>query len=62
MPWSMRGSATTFADRFDDRAFVTNLFDEDYIRDAGNTGDAAGLPTFIAGDPRFYGVQATVRF
>ena len=51
-----------FADRFEIELFVTNLFDEDYIRDAGNTGNAAGLPTFVAGDPRFYGVQATVRF
>ena len=42
--------------------FVENLFDKKYIRDAGNTGDAIGLPTFIAGDPRFYGVSATVRF
>jgi len=32
------------------------------ILDAGNTGDAAGLPTFIGGAPRMYGVQASVRF
>jgi outer membrane receptor protein involved in Fe transport len=38
------------------------LFNEDYILDAGNTGDAAGLPTFIGGQPRMYGVQASVRF
>jgi len=43
-------------------AFVTNLFDENYIKDAGNTGNAAGLPTFIAGEPRMYGVQASIRF
>ncbi len=48
----------TFNDRFTIEAFVNNLFDEDYIKDAGNTGDAAGLPTFIAGEPRIYGVQA----
>jgi iron complex outermembrane recepter protein len=42
--------------------FVENLLDEEYIRDAGNTGDGLGLPTFISGDPRFYGVSATVRF
>lgn len=52
----------TFADRFTIEAFVNNLFDEEYIKDAGNTGNAAGLPTFIAGEPRFYGLQATVRF
>ena len=52
----------TFSERFTIEAFVTNLFDEDYIKDAGNTGDAVGLPTFIAGEPRLYGVQASVRF
>lgn len=52
----------TFNERFEIEGFVTNLFDENYIKDAGNTGDAIGFPTFIAGEPRFYGVQATVRF
>jgi outer membrane receptor protein involved in Fe transport len=42
--------------------FVDNLFDEKYIKDAGNTGDALGLPTFIAGEPRFYGVRVSFRF
>jgi iron complex outermembrane recepter protein len=49
-------------ERYTIEAFVTNLFDEDYILDAGNTGDAAGLPTFIGGTPRMYGVQASIRF
>jgi outer membrane receptor protein involved in Fe transport len=43
-------------------AFAENLFDKKYINDAGNTGDGLGLPTFIAGAPRYYGVAATVRF
>lgn len=43
-------------------AFVENAFDKKYINDAGNTGDGLGLPTFIAGNPRFYGVAATFRF
>ena len=43
-------------------AFVENLFDKKYINDAGNTGDGLGMPTFIAGNPRFYGVAATLRF
>lgn len=42
--------------------FVENAFNRRYINDAGNTGDALGLPTFIAGPPRFYGVTGTVRF
>jgi outer membrane receptor protein involved in Fe transport len=52
----------TISERYTIEAFVTNLFNEDYILDAGNTGDAAGLPTFIGGQPRMYGVQASVRF
>ncbi|MBO9711406.1 TonB-dependent receptor [Sphingomonas sp.] len=42
-------------------AYVTNLFDKKYIKDAGNTGDALGLPTFIAGEPRFYGLSISFR-
>ena len=42
-------------------AFVTNLFDKNYIKDAGNTGDGLGLPTFIAGEPRFYGIAISFR-
>ncbi|MEI9887886.1 MAG: hypothetical protein WDN08_15570 [Rhizomicrobium sp.] len=26
-----------------------------------NTGDAFGIPTFIAGEPRFYGVSVSIR-
>ena len=36
--------------------FVTNLTEESYIIDAGNTGDSLGLPTFIGGRPRMWGV------
>ncbi|MFN4288798.1 MAG: TonB-dependent receptor [Brevundimonas sp.] len=39
-----------------------NLTDETYLKDAGNTGDALGLPTFIAGAPRMLGAQITVRY
>jgi len=43
-------------------AFVENIFNKKYIMDAGNTGDSLGLPTFIAGAPRFYGVSLSLRF
>lgn len=43
-------------------AFVTNALDQDYIKDAGNTGDAFGIPTFIAGEPRYYGVSFAMRY
>lgn len=43
-------------------AFAENLFDEDYIIDAGNTGDAFGIPTFIAGSPRMVGLRVGAAF
>ncbi|WP_270373682.1 TonB-dependent receptor [Marinicauda sp. Alg238-R41] len=43
-------------------AFVDNLLDEEYIIDAGNTGDSFGIPTFIAGAPRMAGVRIGGRF
>ena len=42
--------------------FANNLFDEDYIIDAGNTGDSFGIPTFIAGPPRMIGARIGVNF
>lgn len=49
-------------DRFSVEAYGTNLLDEEYIIDAGNTGDGFGIPTFIAGKPRFYGVRFSARY
>lgn len=43
--------------RWQVEAFASNLFDKRYVIDAGNTGGAFGIPTFIAGAPRFYGVR-----
>jgi outer membrane receptor protein involved in Fe transport len=42
-------------------AFVNNVFDQKYIKDAGNTGDTFGIPTFISGEPRFFGVTFSIR-
>jgi len=42
--------------------YVNNLLDETFIIDAGNTGGVFGTPTFIAGPPRLWGVDATFRF
>lgn len=41
--------------------FATNLTNERYIIDAGNTGDILGLPTFVVGPPRMGGVRVTWR-
>ena len=43
-------------------AFVTNALDEEYLMDAGNTGDAFTIPTFIRGTPRLVGMQVTAKF
>ena len=43
-------------------AFADNLLDEEFIKDAGNTGDALGMPTFIAGEPRTVGVVFSVKY
>lgn len=43
-------------------AFGSNLLDEEYIKDAGNTGDAFGIATFIAGEPRYYGLAFSVQY
>jgi outer membrane receptor protein involved in Fe transport len=59
---NIRGGVSLFDGRYRIEAFATNLFDKDYLIDAGNTGGAFGIPTFIAGPPRFYGIEASVRF
>ncbi|MFW5758227.1 MAG: TonB-dependent receptor [Bacteroidota bacterium] len=48
---------TTTNRKYEIAIFGSNLLDEQYLIDAGNTGLAFGTPTFIAGPPRFFGVQ-----
>lgn len=56
-------AGVSFADdRYEIAAFIRNAFDEDYLLDAGNTGGAFTIPTFIPAEPRFYGVTLTARF
>jgi len=49
-------------DRYEIAGFIRNATNEDYLLDAGNTGGAFTIPTFIPAEPRFYGVQVTARF
>jgi iron complex outermembrane receptor protein len=49
-------------DRWEVTARAENLFDEQYLIDAGNVGGSFGIPTFVAGDPRRFGVQVTRRW
>lgn len=48
-------------ERFEIAAFIRNALDEEYLLDAGNTGGSFGVPTFIPGEPRFYGIEASAR-
>lgn len=48
--------------KYDLMLYMNNALDESYIIDAGNTGGAFGIPTFIAGPPRMIGAQLTVNF
>jgi outer membrane receptor protein involved in Fe transport len=42
--------------------FASNLFDKEYLVDAGNTGGSFGYPSFIAGAPRFVGLEFRQNF
>lgn len=59
---NLRAGFAAADDSWEVNFFANNLFDKDYIIDAGNTGGAFGTPTFVAGPPRFYGVQLTGRY
>ena len=48
-------------DRFELAGFIRNAFDEDYLLDAGNTGGAFTVPTFIPAEPRLFGIELTAR-
>ena len=55
-------AGVSFADRrYEIAGFIRNAFNEDYLLDAGNTGGAFGIPTFIPAEPRFFGVELTAR-
>jgi iron complex outermembrane recepter protein len=49
-------------DRYEISGFARNLFNKRYLLDAGNTGGAFGIPTFIPAEPRFYGVKLGAKF
>ena len=51
-----------FENGFGLEAYISNALDEEYLIDAGNTGDAFGIPTFISGAPQFYGIRASKTF
>lgn len=48
--------------RYSVGGFVRNATNKRYLIDAGNTGGGFGIPTYIAGEPRFYGVELGAKF
>ncbi|RVU05803.1 TonB-dependent receptor [Novosphingobium umbonatum] len=48
--------------RFALGAYIRNIGNRHYWLDAGNIGSSFGNPTYIAGEPRLYGMEASARF
>jgi len=48
--------------KWDLSVFVRNATDKEYLIDAGNTGQNFGLPTYIVGAPRTFGIEFSGRF
>lgn len=59
---NIRAGVETRDGRWQLLGFARNALDRDYLIDAGNTGGAFGIPTFIRGLPAIYGVEAGFRF
>ena len=59
---NVRAGVSFAEEKFEIAAFARNVTNKDYLLDAGNTGGGFGIPTFIAAEPRLYGVQASVKF
>lgn len=59
---NLRAGLALNDDRWEIVAYARNLLDKEYLLDAGNTGGAFGIPTYIPAEPRLYGVQVATRF
>ena len=59
---NIRTGLRTGNERYEMAFYANNLLNERYIIDAGNIGDAFGIPTFIPGPPRLFGIQLSARF
>lgn len=59
---NLRAGVSFAEGRYEISGFMRNATNKNYLLDAGNTGGAFGIPTYIPAEPRFYGVQLTGRF
>ena len=48
--------------KFAYECYVNNLFDKEFLIDAGNTGGGLGIPTYVRGMPRIAGVRVYYDF
>lgn len=60
--FNIRAGVTFNDGAFEIAAYANNLFNRKYLIDAGNTGRDLGIATYIAGAPRFWGIEAKARF
>ncbi|MFN7173867.1 MAG: TonB-dependent receptor [Thermaurantiacus tibetensis] len=59
---NIRGGVETRDGRWQLLGFARNALNKEYLIDAGNTGGAFGIPTFIRGLPALYGAELAFRF
>jgi len=59
---NLRAGLEFAAGKYSVGGFVRNATNKRYLIDAGNTGGGFGIPTYIAGEPRFYGVELGAKF
>ncbi|WP_445191505.1 TonB-dependent receptor [Sphingomonas sp. Tas61C01] len=59
---NVRAGLELVGGRYSIGGFARNLTNKRYLIDAGNTGGGFGIPTYITGEPRFYGVELGARF
>lgn len=59
---NVRAGVSIMDGQFELAGFIRNATNKRYLLDAGNTGGAFGIPTFIPAEPRFYGAQLTAKF
>jgi outer membrane receptor protein involved in Fe transport len=60
--FNLRAGLEFAAGKYSVGGFVRNATNKRYLIDAGNTGGSFGIPTYIAGEPRFYGVELGAKF
>ncbi|MES3630250.1 MAG: hypothetical protein PPP56_08795 [Longimonas sp.] len=58
---NIRAGVDLAGGQFSISGYVENATDTEYLIDAGNTGGAFGVPTFIPGAPRTFGIRITGR-